>query len=108
MKRPAGAGREAAVAGRPSGARPVGIGFLEEFAGGVIRLKVGREAIDGDGRALALGPDMASRVGDASGLPIAEMFRNALGEILAAFGPTGSPRSRVLRETAVSAPGRVA
>jgi hypothetical protein len=73
-------------------------------------LTVGREAADNDGRAAApaLDPRMLSRVGDTFGLPIVEMFRNALGEILAAFGATGSPRCKVFRETAVSAPGLLA
>jgi hypothetical protein len=118
-KRPAGAGEDSAVVCRPSGGR-VAVGVcglceagwvavgLEEAAGGVIRLTVGREAADRDGRAAAFGPSMLSRVGDAFGLPIEEMFRKAPGEILAAFWATGNPRSRVFRETAVSAPGLVA
>src|SRR5271166_3892058 len=86
--------------------------LLEEFAGGVIRLTVGREAVRADGCAAgwpAFGPSMLARVGDASGLPILELdrFRNAPGEILAAFWATGRPRSKVFRETAVNAPGRL-
>ena len=78
---------------------------------GRLKLTVGREAADRDGRAAgapAFGPSILSRVGDTSGLPIVEMFRKAPGEILAAFWATGNPRSRVFRETAVSAPGRLA
>lgn len=83
---------------------------LEEFAGGVIRLTVGREAAAACGCAAAkpaFGPSMLSRVGDAFGRPMLALdrLRNALGEILAAFAATGSPCSRVFRETAVSAPG---
>ena len=126
-KRPAGAGEDSADVCRPSGVRvAAGIALLrvagvaglceagwievglEEAAGGVIRLTVGREAADSDGRAAAFGPSMLSRVGDAFGLPIVEMFRKAPGEILAAFWATGNPRSRVFRETAVSAPGLLA
>jgi len=126
-KRPPGAGMEVALVVRPAGVRPAGWvvlrapGFprareavaagLDEIAGGVILLKVGREAVDRDGWAAGepvFGPSLVSRVGDTSGLPIEEMLRKAPGEILAAFWATGSPRSRVFRETAVSAPGRLA
>jgi hypothetical protein len=50
---------------------------------------------------------MLSRVGGTSGLLILALdrFRNAPGEILAAFWATGSPRWRVFRDTAVNAPG---
>jgi hypothetical protein len=110
MKRPADGGIDVALAGRPSGMRAVGIVLLraaglpklreagcvaaglEDIAGGVIRLKVGREAVDNDGRAEAFGPSMASRLGVTFGLPMLAMLRNAPGEILAAFGATGSPR----------------
>jgi len=84
---------------------------LDELAGGVILLTVGREATAADGLAAgkpAFGPSMLARVGDTSGLLMLDRFRKLLGEILAAFGPTGKPRSRVFRGTAVSAPGRVA
>ncbi len=86
---------------------------LDEVLGGVIRLTVGREAVAADGCAAgkpAFGPSMLARVGATFGLPILalERFRKALGETLAAFADTESPRSRVLRETAVSAPGLLA
>jgi hypothetical protein len=88
--------------GRTSGARLVGMLLratgaagpretgciadgLAEVAGGVIRLMVGRETTAADGRAVALGPSMAWRDGEMSGLPMAEMFRKAPGEIRAAF-----------------------
>jgi hypothetical protein len=112
-KRPAGCGIDLALlddgaatlwAGAPVFCAAVG---LEELAGGVIRLIVGREATAADGLAAgspAFGPSMLARVGETSGLLILERFRRLLGEILAAFGPTGKPRSRVFRETAVSAP----
>ncbi len=80
----------------------------EEFAGAVILLTVGLAAVETGGRADALGPSVASRFGVTFGLPMAATFRKELGEILAAFWATGSPRSRVLRETAVKAPGFVA
>ena len=85
----------------------------EEFAGGLIRLTVGREVVAADGCAAgrpAFGPSMAARVGDALGLAMLalEIFRRALGEMLARFEATGRPRSRVFRETAVSAPGLAA
>jgi putative lipase involved disintegration of autophagic bodies len=57
-----------------------------------MRLKVGREAVDKDGRAAAFGPSMASRVGVTFGLPMLATLRKAPGEILAALGATGSPR----------------
>ena len=84
-----------------------------EFAGGVIRLTVGREVTAADGCAAgnpAFGPSMAERVGDALGLAMLalERFRSALDGMLARFEATGNPRSSVFRETAVSAPGRVA
>jgi len=86
---------------------------LDEVLGGVIRLTVGRETVAADGCAAgkpAFGPSMLARVGDTFGLPILALdrFRKALGETLAAFAETESPCSRVLRETAVSAPGLLA
>jgi len=86
---------------------------LDEVLGGVIRLTVGRETVAAAGCAAgkpAFGPSMLARVGDTFGLPILALdrFRKALGETLAAFADTESPRSRVLRETAVSAPGLLA
>jgi hypothetical protein len=81
---------------------------LAELAGGVILLTVGREATPADGLAAgwpALGPSMFSRVGETSGRLMLDKFRNELGETLTAFEATGRPRSRVFRETAVSAPG---
>jgi len=124
-KRPAGAGRDATLFGRTSGVRLVGIAVLRtaeasgpreagcvagraELAGGVILLTVGREAAARDGRAFVFGPSMAPRAGDTSGLPMAEIFRKAPGETLAAFCATGSPRSSVFRGTAVKAPGLLA
>jgi len=85
----------------------------EELAGGVMWLTVGREAIAADGCAAgnpAFGPSMLARVGDTFGLAMLALdrFRNALEGMLARFAPTGSPRSRVLRETAVNAPGLLA
>jgi hypothetical protein len=88
-------------------------GAREELAGGVMRLTVGREAIAADGCAAAnpaFGPSMLARVGDTFGLAMLalERFRKALEGMFARFAPTDSPRSRVLRETAVNAPGRLA
>lgn len=121
-KRPAGAGRSLPLFGCPSGARfaadvaaPRAVGVpafckadgLAEFAGGVILLTVGREAIAEDGLAAgrpAFGPSTLPRVGETSGLPMLERFRKALGETRAPFRATGSPRSRVLRDAAVRAP----
>jgi hypothetical protein len=85
----------------------------DEVLGGVIRLTVGREADAADGCAAgrpAFGPSMLARVGDTFGLPRLELdkFRKAPGEMLALFPATGSPRSSVFRETAVSAPGLLA
>ena len=53
---------------------------------------------------------MFSRVGETFGrLMLAlDRFRKALGETLALFAETESPCSRVLRETAVRAPGLLA
>lgn len=86
---------------------------LDEVLGGVIRLTVGRETVAADGCAAgkpAFGPNMLARVGDTFGLPILALdrFRKAPEGILARFAATGSPRSRVFRETAVSAPGLLA
>jgi len=84
---------------------------LTEFAGGVIRLTVGRIADPADGCAAgepAFGPSTLARVGDRSGLLMLAMLCNADGEILAAFGATGSECCNVLAETAVNAPGRLA
>ena len=85
---------------------------LAELAGGVILLTVGRDATAADGLAAgkpAFGPSMLARVGFTFGLPILALdrFRKAPEEMLARFRATGSPRSRVFRETAVSAPGRL-
>jgi hypothetical protein len=110
IKRPADAGEEIPPVGRPSiGRLMADVPVLR--AGGVIRLTVGREAADRDGRAAgapALDPSLLSRVGDTSGLPMVDRFRKAPGEIRAAFWATGSPRWRVFRETAVNAPGLLA
>jgi hypothetical protein len=119
-KRPAGAGMGLALLDCPSGAR-FGAGVavvragelptlfgLAEPAAGVILLTVGREATPADGLAAgwpAFGPSMFSRVGEASGRLMLDRFRKELGETLTAFEATGRPRSRVFRETAVSAPG---
>lgn len=110
MKRPADEGAGAALVCRPSAIRPVGIVLLraagfprlrepgwviagrDDIAGGVIRLNVGRETADGDGRADAFGPSIASRIGVTVGLPMLATLRNAPGESLAAFCATGSPR----------------
>jgi hypothetical protein len=128
--RPAGAGRDATLFGctarlEADGAALRAGGFpmlceaatagdgLDEMLCGFIRLTVGREAIAADGCAAgnpAFGPRTLARVGATFGLPILALdrFRKAPGEILAAFDATGSPRTRVFRETAVSAPGRLA
>jgi len=86
---------------------------LDEVLGGVIRLTVGRETVAADGCAAgkpAFGPNMLARVGDTFGLPMLALDRlcKALDGMLARFPATGSPRSRVFRETAVSAPGLLA
>jgi hypothetical protein len=125
--RPAGAGRDLVLVGGT--ARPaVGVAMLraavlceaatagdgwDEAPSRVIRLTVGREAIAADGCAAgkpAFGPSMLARVGATFGLPILALdrFRKVPGEILAAFDATGSPRTSVFRETAVSAPGLLA
>jgi hypothetical protein len=90
-----------------------GVAVDREFAGGVMWLTVGRDATVAEGCAAgrpAFGPSMLARVGATFGLPILALdrFRKALDGTLARFVATGSPRSRVFRETAVSAPGRVA
>jgi hypothetical protein len=109
IKRPAGAGSDLALLDCPSGARlcvglvvPREAGVpvfckvgLAELAGGVIRVTVGRDATAEDGFAAgrpAFGPSTLSRVGETSGLLIVDKFRKLLGEILAAFVATGSPR----------------
>jgi len=128
--RPAGCGTDLALlgcsprfAGDVTVLRAIGVPLLrdeaaadvgpDEVLGGVIRLTVGREAAAADGCAAgnpAFGPSMLARVGDTFGLPMLALdrFRKALGETLAAFAETESPCSRVLRETAVSAPGLLA
>jgi hypothetical protein len=126
--RPAGAGRDLALVGGiarldVSGAalRAAGLPVLCEAATagdgldavGLIRLTVGRDAMAADGCAAgkpAFGPSTLARVGATFGLPIlaVDRFRKAPGEILAAFDATGSPRTSVFRETAVSAPGLLA
>lgn len=123
MERPAGEGATLATDGRPSGARPAVIELLRTAGfpglraadgipagreGGVKRLNVGRETTDGDGRDVAFGPSIASRVGVTFGLPMLATLRKAPGESLAAFAATGSPRCSVLCETAVNALGRLA
>jgi hypothetical protein len=127
--RPAGCGKDRALAGCPprlavdvTGLWPVGVASLyeaatagdglDELLGGVIRLTVGRETVAAEGCAAgkpAFGPSMLARVGFTFGLPILALdrFRKAPEEMLALFPATGSPRSRVFRETAVSAPGRL-
>jgi hypothetical protein len=127
--RPAGCGSDRALAGCPprlagdvAVLRAIGVAVLCEAAtagdglaeplGGVIRLTVGRETVAAEGCAAgkpAFGPSMLARVGDTFGLPILALdrFRKAPGEMLALFRATGSPCSRVFRETAVSAPGRL-
>jgi hypothetical protein len=80
---------------------------LAELAGGVILLTVGREATAADGLTAdwpAFDPSVFSRVGETSGLPMVDRFRNALGETCAAFEATGRPRSKVFLETAVRPP----
>jgi hypothetical protein len=77
---------------------------LEALAGGVILLTVGLEATPAPGLALAVDPPSTlERVGDAFGRPILELdrFRKAPFEMLARLPATGSPCSRVFRETAV-------
>jgi hypothetical protein len=93
-------------------AATAGDGF-DELLGGVIRLTVGREASAADGCAAgrpAFGPSTLARVGDTFGLPRLALlkFRKALFGMLTRLWATGKPRSRVFRETAVSAPGLVA
>jgi hypothetical protein len=107
MERPPGTGEDSAVVRRPPEAPPaagvaasctagaailceaLGVaGGLEAFAGGVIRLTVGREATVADGCALdilAFDPSMLARVGDTSGRLMLDRFRKEPGEILAAF-----------------------
>jgi hypothetical protein len=91
-------------------AASAGDGF-DEILGGVMRLTVGLEATDEDGCAAAaplVGPSILARVGETSGLPMRGAVRKALGETLTAFAATGSPRSKVFRDTAVNAPGLLA
>jgi hypothetical protein len=118
---------DTAVDCRPSGARLAADGVLlragveaamfddglAELAGGVIRLTVGREAVAAEGCAAgkpAFEPRMLLRVGDTFGRPMLALDRlcKALDGMFALFPATDSPRSRVFRETAVSAPGLVA
>ena len=84
-----------------------------EFRGGVIRLTVGREVIPEAGCEAvipAFDPSTLARVGEIFGLSrlAVDRFRKALPGMLTLLPATESPRSSVLRETAVIAPGRVA
>lgn len=84
-----------------------------ELLGGVIRLTVGREVIPEAGCAAArpaFDPSVLARVGEIFGRSrlALDRFRKALFGMLARLPATGSPRSRVFRETAVNAPGLLA
>jgi hypothetical protein len=84
-----------------------------EFLGGVIRLAVAREVIPEAGCAAAMpafDPRTLARVGEIFGRSrlALDRFRKALPGMFTRLPATDSPRSRVFRETAVIAPGRVA
>lgn len=84
-----------------------------ELLDGVILLTVGREVVPSEGCAAAMpafDPSMLARVGEIFGRSrlALDRFRKALLGMLALLPATGSPRSRVFRETAVNAPGLLA